>query len=185
MHIITVNNDIKLKLRDITDSEETFALIDSNRSHLRQWLSWVDSVKEVEDVRSSAESAQLQFEANNGAQFGIWLNDKLVGTIAFHYYDWTNRSTSIGYWIDQNYQGQGIMVNSCRALVDYAFADLKMNRVEICCAPQNIRSRAIPQRLGFKEEGKRREVQWLYDHYVDHVVYGILAREWNRGQHIV
>lgn len=182
MLIITANNDIKLKLRDINDSEEMFALIDSNRSHLRQWLSWVDSIKAVVDVRSSAERAQHQFEANNGAQFGIWFQYKLVGTIGFHYYDWTNRSTCIGYWIDQ---GKGIMVNSCKALVDYAFADLKMNRVETCCLPENIRSRAIPQRLGFKEEGTRREVQWLYDHYVDHVVYGMLAREWNRGQHDV
>lgn len=182
MLIITVKNDIKLKLRDIDDSEELFALIDSNRLHLRQWLSWVDSVKEVEDVRLSAERAQEQFEANNGAQFGIWFHNKLVGTIAFHYYDWTNRSTMIGYWIDQNHQGKGIMVNSCIALMDYAFADLKMNRVEISCAPQNIKSRAIPQRLGLKEEGIRREVQWLYNHYVDHAVYGMLAGEWNRRQ---
>lgn len=182
---IAVNKDIKLKLRDVDDSEETFALINSNRFHLRQWLSWVDSVKKVEDVKSSAERALEQFKANNGAQFGIWLQNKLVGTIAFHYYDWINRSTSIGYWIGQDYQGKGIMVNSCITLVDYAFANLKMNRVEISCAPQNMRSRAIPQRLGFKEEGTRREVQWLYDYYVDHVIYGMLVQEWDQGQHDV
>lgn len=185
MLCITVDKDIKLKLRNVGDSEETFELINSNRFHLRQWLSWVDSVKEVEDVSTSAESAIEQFEANNGAQFGIWVQNKLVGAIAFHYYDWTNRSTSIGYWIGQDYQGKGIMVNSCIALVDYAFTNLKMNRVEISCAPQNLRSRAIPQKLGFIEEGTRREVQWLYDHYVDHVIYGMLVREWNRWQHDV
>ena len=55
-----------------------------------------------------------------------------------------------------------------------------MNRVEIHCAAENTRSCAIPKRLGFTQEGILRDAQWLYDRYVDMVVYGLLAREWQR-----
>jgi ribosomal-protein-serine acetyltransferase len=64
-------------------------------------------------------------------------------------------------------------------LVDYAFNELGLNRLEIRCATENTKSRAIPQRLGFKQEGTIRQAEWLYDHYVDLVVYGILASEWS------
>jgi ribosomal-protein-serine acetyltransferase len=50
--------------------------------------------------------------------------------------------------------------------------------VEIGCAPGNRKSCAIPERLGFTREGVLRQREWLYDHFVDHVVYGILAEEW-------
>ena len=53
-----------------------------------------------------------------------------------------------------------------------------LNRIEIRCATQNVRSRAIPERLGFKEEGLIRDAEWLYDHYVDHIVYGMLESDW-------
>jgi len=70
------------------------------------------------------------------------------------------------------------MRKACRSLVEYAFDEWHLNRVEIRCAVGNTKSRAIPERLGFKSEGILREAEWLYDHYVDHIIYGMLARDW-------
>jgi ribosomal-protein-serine acetyltransferase len=53
-----------------------------------------------------------------------------------------------------------------------------MHKVEIRAASGNKKSRAVPERLGFKQEGCIRQAEWLYDHYVDHVVYGMLDLEW-------
>lgn len=92
--------------------------------------------------------------------------------------NWANKSTSIGYWLGERYQGKGIMTKSCKSFIEYAFKELNLNKIEIRCAEQNFRSRAIPERLGFVKEGIIREAEWLNDHFVSHVVYGILAREW-------
>ena len=70
------------------------------------------------------------------------------------------------------------MTTACRAYVDHAFTRLDVHRVEIRCAVENRRSRAIPERLGFRLEGTLRDAEWLYDHFVDSVVYGMLADEW-------
>lgn len=77
-------------------------------------------------------------------------------------------------------QGKGIMTKSCKSLIDYLFDELELHRVEIRCAENNIKSRFIPERLGLKPEGLVREVEWLYDHYINHVIYSVLASEWRK-----
>jgi ribosomal-protein-serine acetyltransferase len=124
------------------------------------------------------DSTMRQLASNQGFQTAIWHNGQIVGIIGYHHLEWANRSTCIGYWLDERHQGKGIMTKACRALVEYAFEEWKLNRVEIRCAEGNLKSRGIPERLGFKAEGLLREAEWLYDHYVDHVVYGMLAKEW-------
>ena len=72
------------------------------------------------------------------------------------------------------------MTAACRTMTRHALGELKLNRVEIRCAVGNERSRAIPKRLGFSEEGRLRGVEWLYDHFEDHIVYSLLAGEIER-----
>lgn len=173
-----VDEDIELKLLEIRDTKELFELTNSCRDYLRQWLPWLDGSKTEEDTRTFIEATQKQFASNNGFQAGIWYKGEIAGVIGYHGINWANKSTSIGYWLGEKYIGKGIMTKSCKALVNYALIDLKLHRVEIRCAEENYKSRAIPERLGFAKEGIIREAEWLYDHYVSHVAYGILAKEW-------
>ena len=172
-----VSNDIHLKLLGLIDAEELFKLTDSSRDYLREWLPWVDATKSVDDSKSFIQMAMNQYDSNNGFQAGIWFNDRLVGCIGFHAIDWANRKTSIGYWLGQGFQGHGIMTKATKALVGIAFGEYKLNRVQIEAAVENHKSRAIPERLGFQQEGRIQQNEWLYDHFVDHFVYAILASE--------
>lgn len=61
----------------------------------------------------------------------------------------------------------------------HAFTALELKQVQIRCALDNHVSRAIPERLGFKREGIIPQAEWLYDHFVDLVVYGMLSEEWH------
>jgi ribosomal-protein-serine acetyltransferase len=109
---------------------------------------------------------------------GLWAKGVLCGVAAYHPIDWENRSAALGYWLAADHQGRGLMTRAVRALVTHAFTELGLNRVEIRCAVGNGKSRAIPLRLGFSEEGVVREAQWLNGRFVDHAVYGMLARDW-------
>jgi ribosomal-protein-serine acetyltransferase len=177
---LSVGDDIVLDLLDEAQAEELFALVDANRAYLREWLPWLDQNTAVDHTRAFIRATRKQHEERNGLTCGIRLRGTLVGVIGLHAIDWPNRKTSIGYWLAQSHQGRGIVTRACRALLSYVFDELGLNCVEIGCAPGNAKSRAIPERLGFTREGVLRQREWLYDHFVDHVVYGLLAEEWRQ-----
>ena len=179
MFSLRVDNDLELRLLEERHAEELSALSDENRDHLREWMPWVDESRTVEDRRNFIKRTLEQFANNDGFNAGIWFQGRLAGVIGYHRIDWRTRSTSIGYWLGASFQGRGIMTRVCRALVDHVFNGLGLNRVEIRCATENRKSRAIPERLGFTQEGVIRQAEWLYDHFVDLVVYGILVSEWH------
>jgi ribosomal-protein-serine acetyltransferase len=101
-----------------------------------------------------------------------------VGMVGFHSIDWMNRKSSIGYWLARDEQGRGTMTEAVRAHVDHAFATWRLNRILIQAAVENARSRAIPERLGFREEGVLRQVERVAGRMLDGVVYAMLADDW-------
>lgn len=70
------------------------------------------------------------------------------------------------------------MTRAVRALVDHAFATWRLHRVEIRASVDNARSRAIPERLGFKEAGVLPDAERVGERLIDQVVYAVLAAEW-------
>ena len=163
---------------EMRDADELFALVDASRMYLREWLPWVDASVSVEDTKAFVHAAQQQYTRGDGCQCCIRYKGKIVGIIGFHRVDLFHKQTDIGYWLAEEYQGRGIMTACCRALVDFAFREYKVHRVEIRAAVENQKSRAIPERLGFTHEGTLREAEWVNDHFVDGAVYAMLERDW-------
>lgn len=179
MFVFRVDDEIELGLLEERHAEEVFALVDANRQHLRQWLPWVDADESANEVKEYICKMRLRFAGFSALVTGIWYQGRLVGSIGFVNIDLNSRLAEIGYWIDAQAQGHGIMTRACRALINYAFDDLELNRIVIRCADGNRKSRAIPERLGFKLEGQLRQTIWLYDRFWDAMIYGLLASEWN------
>lgn len=175
---ITINHELMLRTITLDDAETVFALTDTSRAYLREWLPWLDFTKELADTKSYIEGCIAGYEAKSSMSFVIIFHDKIVGIAGFNTINHANKIAAIGYWLSADAQGHGIMTTTVQALLQYAFVELQLNKVEIRAAVGNTKSRAIPERLGFKTEGTIRAAEWLYDHYVDHVVYGMLASEW-------
>jgi ribosomal-protein-serine acetyltransferase len=173
-----IDEETEIRLLAERHAERMFALTEENREHLREWLPWVDNTKSVEDTREFIKGALEQFAANEGFSAGLYYKGELAGAIGYHKFDWQNRKAEIGYWISARFQGKGIITRAARAMVDHTFNELGLNRVEIRCAEGNRKSRAIAERLGFRQEGVLRESMLLYDRYLDIVIYGMLKEEW-------
>ena len=180
MFPISLNDDVALELLELRHADELFRVTDANREHLRQWLPWVDSTRTSADTKAFIKATLKQLGDNHGFQTAIRHRGALVGVIGHHGVNWGNRSSSLGYWLAREASGRGIMTEACRAYTRHAFDTWNLNRIEIRCAVENAKSRAIPERLGFRAEGTLRQAEWLYDRFVDHVVYAALAGEWQR-----
>jgi len=164
---------------EATDAAELHDLVEANREHLARWMPWAAGQDLAGTERFLAEAGE-QLARDDGFQAKIAPAGEIVGVAGFHSVDWINRHTSIGYWLAEDAQGRGTMTAVVRALLDRAFYDWELHRVEIHCAPENHRSRAIPKRLGFREEARLRETERVEGRYLDSVVYGLLEEEWGK-----
>lgn len=159
-------------------AEEVFSLLEQNRSHLQVELTWLTDQLSLNDAKEYIRAGLERFASNNGLRAGIWLQDNFAGIVSVHGLVWGDRKASLGYWLGASYQGQGLVTKACRVLIHHAFSELKLNRLEIQCDSGNERSRKVAERLGFIQEGILRQSWWSRDRFVDLVVYGLLASEW-------
>lgn len=92
------------------------------------------------------------------------------------------RSCFLGYRIDHQYARQGLMSEAVTAMVDYAFDELELHRVEANCMPENEPSIGLLQKLGFVNEGTSRRYLQIQGRWRDHVHMVMLAEEWRGGK---
>jgi ribosomal-protein-serine acetyltransferase len=159
------------------DAGELTEVVAANREHLARWLPWAET-HGFEDSVEYLDRKRAQIEANDGFEGAVVLDGRIVGGAGFHSVDWINRSTSIGYWLAADAVGRGLMTGAVRALLDHAFGAWELHRVIIEAIVDNARSRAIPERLGFREEALLREAKLIRGRYEDAVLYAMLASEW-------
>jgi ribosomal-protein-serine acetyltransferase len=174
---LAIGEGSHLRLLDESDAPELHALIEADREQLARWLPWAVN-QELEDTRAFIGGLGRQVAANDGFQAAIVWDGQIAGMIGFISVDWSHRATNIGYWLGAQFQGKGTMTAAVRALTGHALVEWELNRVEIRVASENRRSRAIPERLGFGEEGILRQAERVGGRYVDRVVYAMLSADW-------
>jgi ribosomal-protein-serine acetyltransferase len=176
--ILRINESLELHQIGEDDAEALTSLIERNRSHLKEWLPWLDNSTCINDTARFIGRSLEQADDDNGYTFGIVWRGTLAGVIGQHYLDSVNRRTELGYWLDAGHQGYGIVTRASACVINYSFEKQDCNRIILHCAAGNAKSRRIAERLGFVQEGILREAEWLYDHYVDLVVYSMLKCDW-------
>jgi ribosomal-protein-serine acetyltransferase len=158
---IIVNENISLKQIELSDAADIFHTIDTQREYLSEWLPFVPMTLDVSDTENFISSIYSGPEESRELVFVIHFQKQFAGLIGFKNTDSLNQKTEIGYWLSESFQKKGIITESLRTLINYAFEELEMNRIEIRCAVGNIASKNIPQRLGFQLEGIEREGELL------------------------
>lgn len=167
--------DMQLIPATVNDAAEIYRAIDENRRSLRTWLPFIDHSKSSEGTELFLRSTEHTGEM----VYIIRYQNKFAGLIGLKNIDRTNKKLEIGYWLIPSCEGRGLVTWACREMIEYAFDVLEVNRVLIQAAVGNQRSRRIPERLGFHEEGIERDGELLASGYTDIVRYGLLKREYN------
>lgn len=142
---------------------------------------WVNSVQTVENVEKATRQHLLEFVGKKAMHCLVLYQNKIAGNISLQEIDWSTRTAEIGYWLGSDFTGQGIMTKAVSALLDYAFIECDLHKVEIWAAEDNLKSRKIPERLGFIKEGIRRDDEYINGKYLTMVIYGLLKNEWDEN----
>lgn len=139
---------------------ESFAVL----NEFMPWAKEKPSADESEEFARQA-AANWILKNNDEPYLPLFIFDKetsqFIGGTGYHHYDWDIPSIETGYWIRNSYAKQGLMMEAINAITQYAFKQLGVKRLTITCDIDNIRSRKIPERLGFSLEatlkGNRRK----------------------------
>lgn len=115
--------------------------------------------------------------------FLITLNesDKIIGALNINNVArGAAQFASLGYWISEDQQGRGYMTEAGRLLIKHAFTERKLHRLQAGVLPENVRSRSLLTKLGFKEEGFAARYIQIDGLWRDHVLYGLPVEEWGK-----
>ncbi len=180
MEKITINSSTVLKEIELSDAENIFNTINSQRDYLGKWLPFVEFTKTVEDSETFINSVLNAPEESKVTNYVILHKNEFAGLAGFVRPDKGNRKIEIGYWLSENFQKKGIMTECVKALINKAFNELEMNRIQIKCGVGNIPSRNVAKRAGLQFEGIERDGELFPDEkFIDLEIYSILKKEWH------
>ena len=170
-----LDDEITLRTFVEEDAPAVLETVLQNREHLQTFMRWMTPDYSLETAKNFIKRAAESFAEKKNTGFGVFRGDKLIGSVGFVHFDWDARKTEIGYWIAKEEEGKGLVSAVVKVLIEYAFEDLGMNRVEIRCSTENSRSAAVPLRLGFKKEGEFRQAEIIHGKLHDFNIYALLA----------
>lgn len=121
-----------------------------------------------------------KFERNLGIRWGITLRseNRIIGTCGFHDWRKNHQKAEIGYELTPEYWRNGIMTETIEKVIDYGFNNLGLNRIEAFVEPENMRSRKVLERKGFKVEGTLEENFYWKNQFVDVVLYALIKKHY-------
>ncbi|THB81148.1 MAG: N-acetyltransferase [Desulfobacteraceae bacterium] len=137
---------------------------------------WTDMAKAEEMICKDTEA----LKSGSYLRLGVESKEepKLIGTCILFSFSEQCKRAEIGYILAKEFWGKGLMNEALTALIDYAFKELALNRIEADIDPRNSASEKILRRLGFLKEGHLRE-RWIINNEVtDSFIFGLLKKDW-------
>lgn len=110
-------------------------------------------------------------------QWGVEHAGRVVGTCTLGGIDWGNRRAEIGFALARAVWGQGLMPGALAVVIDHAFGELGLHRIEADVDPRNSPSLRLLERLGFRREGYLRERYFKDGEIQDSVILGLLRQD--------
>ncbi|MEC0255651.1 GNAT family N-acetyltransferase [Paenibacillus lautus] len=140
------------------DGKIVYESIKVSINELKEWMPFAQNEQTEQMIESNIRDAHAKFLTREDLRLLIFHKETnhFIGSSGLHRIDWNVPKFEIGYWIDSRFSGSGFMTEAVQGITDFAFSNLKARRVEIRCDSLNLKSKAIPERLGFQLEGTLR-----------------------------
>ncbi|RDI45455.1 GNAT family N-acetyltransferase [Falsibacillus pallidus] len=137
------------------DGKAVYEAIMASLKELKPWMAFANKEQSIENTEANIRKSHAEFLTREDLRLLVFHKETraFIASSGLHRINWDIPKFEIGYWIDSRYSGKGYMTEAVEGISDFARRELKAKRIEIRCDSNNVRSRAIPERLGFELEG--------------------------------
>ncbi len=165
-----------------------------NSEHIDLYVKWMNNPKVRIFARwqtpRRAEDFKRWFEPQEGrvqqfVVFELWHNEdkKPIGQVGLLWIDWVNGWANAFLWIGEpDYWGKNIATEATEMLVEYAFNELNLNKLQWGAAVESIGSWSVAEKIGFKYEGIRKHGMYINGKYRDVKTYHISKEDWLKSK---
>ena len=167
-----------LRVRTVADAEDIF---DYASQPEVSYPAGFPPVKTLEDEIYYLEHIlpERNQKENLPAGYGIVVKgtDKIVGSVDFNHRH-EDDVLELGYILHPDYWGRGYVSEAARVLIDLAFKELNLHKIELSCFGYNLQSQRVAEKLGFTLEARIRDRKDAQGNRCDGLIYGLLRSEW-------
>ncbi|MFJ3338589.1 GNAT family N-acetyltransferase [Streptomyces sp. NPDC086766] len=163
-------------------AEEFLAHLDRGRDFITRHIPFGANATDVDSARAVLQAYADKRAADSGFLHGLWLDGKLVGGLLFRVFDAASGNCEIGCWLEPAGTGRGLVTRGARVLIDWAFDERGMHRVEWYVSSANEPSIGVARRLGLTREGVLRESHPYRGARQDTEIWAVLAPEWRAAR---
>lgn len=171
----------RLRLRKLTmrDAQDIYDY--SRDPQVAKHVLW-DAHRSIGESRAYLRYMLRKYRMNEPASWGIELKEtgKIIGTIGYMWIQSDNAAAEVGYSLSRAHWGRGLMTEALRAVIEYAFDSLHLNRVEAIHEIDNPASGAVMRKCGMQYEGRLRQKLFNKGRFVDVDLYAVLKRDYKR-----
>jgi ribosomal-protein-serine acetyltransferase len=158
------------------DAPALLELAVESADDIGRWMMWTDTVTDLAGAEQFVTERLTQWD--NGECYGFVavspVTDRLLGGGAVGHFNRQHRFGNLGYFVRSTERGSGLAVELSRLLVQFAFADLRLQRLEILVEPANAASLRVAEKLGAVREGVLRHRLLIHGTPRDAVMFSLL-----------
>lgn len=202
MFNLKIDEEIHVRNIHPDDAEALFDLIERNRARLRPWIGPSSLPETAKATRAFTVRCLFNFygeqigpseldqyhpelesyfpPAHRPLDLGIWFRGELAGTVFMSRLSDSSTALEFGYWITEEHECQGIITRCVGVLMDYAIDEMGIQRFVIGCAANNQRSRAVPERLGYRLHVTKPNGEVVGEFVYDRAIYGIRSSDYRK-----
>ncbi|WP_345893853.1 GNAT family protein [Nocardioides sp. TF02-7] len=155
-----------------------------NAAWLAPWDATVPPGGEARPTTFGALVRRLNRAARRGTTypFVIEVDGRFAGQVSINnIVRGSAQFASVGYWIDQQFAGRGVMPRAVAMAIDHCFFTARLHRVEVCIRPENTNSLRVVEKLGIREIGYAPRFLHIDGDWRDHRIFAVTKEDAPRG----
>lgn len=170
--------DFELRPLEYRDVGAVFEAIEESRADVGRWMEWCREDYSRADTEAWIDAALCGRDDGSNFQFGMFEpSGRCLGACGLSGIDLQAKLANLGYWVRTRETGRGIAVEAASRVIDWAFTNTDIERIEIIAAVDNRRSQRVAEKVGAVREGVLRSRLCVFGEFHDAVMYSIVRKD--------